>query len=159
MKILLAVDGSKYSDAATQAVIAQFSEHESEIKVLNVLQPTEFLGYPVMASESDKKQAQELVDGTARTLRTAGFRADSAGVIVGDARTSIIDTADEWHPDLIVMGSHGRSVVKRLLLGSVSEAVLHHARCSVQIVRLLSLPNSTDDARLRQTEAADKINV
>jgi nucleotide-binding universal stress UspA family protein len=53
----------------------------------------------------------------------------------GDVRLKIIDSAAEWNADLIVIGSHGRSGIPRLLLGSVAEFVARNALCSVEIVR------------------------
>ena len=47
----------------------------------------------------------------------------------------IVETAEAIHPDMIVLGSHGYSRWERLLLGSVSDSVVHHAPCSVLIVR------------------------
>ncbi|MCV4785306.1 universal stress protein, partial [Escherichia coli] len=47
----------------------------------------------------------------------------------------IIKRADEWQPDLIVVGSHGRTAIERFVLGSVSQKVLYEARCSVRIAR------------------------
>jgi nucleotide-binding universal stress UspA family protein len=57
-------------------------------------------------------------------------------VMRGDAKSAILDDAKSWGADLIVMGSHGRRGLERFLVGSVSEAVLRHAHCSVEIVRL-----------------------
>jgi nucleotide-binding universal stress UspA family protein len=53
----------------------------------------------------------------------------------GDARQEILDSAAEWHSDVIVLGSHGRHGLDRFLLGSVSESVVRHATCSVDVVR------------------------
>jgi nucleotide-binding universal stress UspA family protein len=53
----------------------------------------------------------------------------------GDARSAILDEADSWGADLIVVGSHGRTGLKRLVLGSVAAAVVAHAHCSVEVVR------------------------
>jgi len=55
--------------------------------------------------------------------------------VAESAYWSLIDRAEQWKADLIVVGSHGRSLVGRLVLGSVSQNVLHHARCSVRIGR------------------------
>jgi nucleotide-binding universal stress UspA family protein len=54
----------------------------------------------------------------------------------GDPRAVIVDHAARWNADLIVLGSHGFKGLDRLLIGSVSEAVLRHAPCSVEIVRI-----------------------
>ncbi|HKG22127.1 MAG TPA: universal stress protein, partial [Blastocatellia bacterium] len=55
--------------------------------------------------------------------------------IVGHPRYLITDEAERWGADLIVVGSHGYQGLTRLLLGSVSQAVASHAKCSVEIVR------------------------
>jgi nucleotide-binding universal stress UspA family protein len=59
----------------------------------------------------------------------------SSAVIVGGAKEVILDEAERWGADLIVVGSHGHHGLRRFLLGSVSRAVASHARCSVEIVR------------------------
>ena len=74
---------------------------------------------------------------TKSVIESAGLRICDAshGVPVGDPRSVLLDLADSWKADLIVMGSHGRHGLDRLLLGSVSEAVAMHATCSVEVVR------------------------
>jgi nucleotide-binding universal stress UspA family protein len=59
----------------------------------------------------------------------------STEIIEGSPRQAIVDEADRWGADLIVMGSRGLGTWNRLLLGSVSSAVVNHAKCSVEIVR------------------------
>jgi nucleotide-binding universal stress UspA family protein len=54
---------------------------------------------------------------------------------IGDARQVILDEATDWGADLIVLGSHGYHGIDRLMLGSVSESVAMHARCSVEVIR------------------------
>jgi len=53
----------------------------------------------------------------------------------GEPASKIIEVANNWHADLIVMGSHGRGKIQGLLLGSVSQGVLHHSPCPVLVVR------------------------
>lgn len=57
-------------------------------------------------------------------------------VKLGNPKAKIIDTAVEWHADLIVLGSHGRTGLERFLTGSVADAVARHAHCSVELVRI-----------------------
>jgi nucleotide-binding universal stress UspA family protein len=59
----------------------------------------------------------------------------SSKIIEGPPRQVIVDEAEKWGADLIVMGSRGLGAWNRLLLGSVSSAVVYHAKCSVEIVR------------------------
>ncbi|HEY4381142.1 MAG TPA: universal stress protein [Acidobacteriaceae bacterium] len=139
MKILMAVDDSKLSEARLQAVIARGRSTEMEVMVLHMLQPPGppppqmDAGYaPELASE--KKTAQVLVENIAGKLRDEGLKAQTR-VEVGDARTGIVDCAEDWGADLIVVGSHGTSGIQRFLMGSVSEFVARQAKCSVEIVR------------------------
>lgn len=144
MKILLATDGSKYSEAAAQTVASGLRTQGAEVLVLQIVEPLIFStppqmsrGYaPEMAARlQDKvKQAKESVAHTAEILRQAGFKVDSR-VAENETRTGILDIAGDWHADLIVLGSHGEKALRKFLLGSVAEFVARHAHCSVLIVR------------------------
>ena len=147
MKILLAIDESECSQAATRTVIDQFPRACADVRVLNVDEwpnrlPTSlaFAEGPTAASDilelraQRRRQGEEVVARAARQLEAAGFHTSTA-VREGDARHAILDAATEWNPDVIVLGSHGRKGLDRFLLGSVSESVMRHATCSVEIVR------------------------
>ncbi|HLY99626.1 MAG TPA: universal stress protein [Candidatus Angelobacter sp.] len=145
MKILLAVDDSKFSSAATQALSAQIPDRNSEVLVLEVVEPLYFSAPPEMApnyapemalrQKDEIKHANETVIRNAEALRRAGFTKVNSKVMEGETRSSILNTAADWRPDLIVLGSHGRKGIQRFLLGSVAEFVARHAPCSVLVVR------------------------
>ena len=148
MKILLAIDDSKFSQAAVENLMREFKPDNVEVCVLTVVEslslatPAYTYGAgPVFAQdytailEKWREEAKALVARTVKTLESAGFRATSV-VGEGDARNAILDQAERWRPDLILMGSHGRRGLDRFLLGSVSEGIARHARCSVQIARV-----------------------
>ena len=144
MKILLAIDDSKFSEAAAKSLAEQFRPQGTEVRVLHVVEPPLAMVEPPQMSpgyypelEGRLPQAREHVDRVAKTLSSADFRVTTS-VVTGDARNVILDDAAEWHADLIVLGSHGRRGLRRFFLGSVSEAVARHASCSVQIVRIPS---------------------
>lgn len=146
MRIVVPVDGSKFSDAAVQAVIAQARPQDTEIRVVHVLEPPSLLaaremgGYDFAleaAWEAEKEQAQTLVEKTAELLRSKGLKANAV-VEEGDPKSKILEAAKSWNADLIVLGSHGRKGLEHFLMGSVSEAVARHAPCSVEIVRARS---------------------
>jgi nucleotide-binding universal stress UspA family protein len=136
MKLLLAIDESRYSEAATQAVVTQFQPQGTEVKVLNVVD----LPLPIPTSDAagfrelSLKHGQELVQRAGQLLSKAGYKTQTV-VEEGDPNSKIIDEAAKWKADLIVMGSHGRKGLKRFLMGSVAQAVSRHASCSVEIVR------------------------
>ena len=144
MKILLPIDDSKFSEAAIRAVIAQAHSKDTEVRVLHVVEPPTLLvardmtGYDSTLEavwDEETKQAQVLVAKAAETLRSHGIKVTTS-VQQGEPKSLIIDASEEWHADLIVVGSHGRKALDRFLLGSVSDATARHARCSVEIVRI-----------------------
>jgi len=144
MKILLAVDDSKFSQAAIHSVLQTARPQETEVRVLHVLEPIFFppeaqtwTSSPVYTEmmEQRRQDATELVKRAAESLKAAGFKRCSYAVEGGIPKLTIVDEAKEWGADLIVLGSHGRTGLDRFLLGSISEAVARHAACSVEIVR------------------------
>jgi len=152
MKIVLAVDDSAYSEAAVKALITQFRPEGVEVKVFHAVEWLRQLPQSFMFGEGPTfdmdiqarrqrsiETAEQLVGRVAQQLQAAGFQTSTATPDT-DPRHGIIDCAAEWKADLIVMGSHGRKGIDRLLLGSVAEAVMRHASCSVELVRLPPSP-------------------
>ncbi|MDE3110075.1 MAG: universal stress protein [Acidobacteriota bacterium] len=141
MKILLCVDSSENSEAAVQVVATQYPPQKTEVRVFHVLQPVTLSAAPQMDPmytpelAAEGSEARKLVDRVAAQLRNAGFKAQPV-VAKGDIRESIVDTAEQWPADLIVVGSHGHGgPLRRILLGSVAEFVARQAPCSVLIAR------------------------
>src|SRR5579863_6517737 len=143
MKILIAIDGSDFSQAALQSVIARPWPPDTEAKILNVVEPPSLLmgremgGYDPefeVVWKALREQAKHLVAKAAEKLRETKLKV-STELVEGNPKSQIIDTANEWHADLIVLGSHGRTGLSRFLIGSVSQAVVRHAHCSVEIIR------------------------
>lgn len=146
MKILLAVDGSDCSDAAVEAFTRRPWPPESEVKVITAAEvpvPVGMEPWAVSANyfaeldKSVREAAQAVIDSALLKLKTIADKTlkVSSEIIQGPPRQVIVDEAEDWGADLIVMGSRGLGAWNRLLLGSVSSAVIHHAKCSVEIVR------------------------
>jgi nucleotide-binding universal stress UspA family protein len=146
MKILLAVDGSVCSDAAVEALARRPWPPESEVKVITAAEIPMPVGmepwvvspdYFEEMEKSVRKTAQVVLDSALAKLKTIEDKTlkISSEIIQGPPRQVIVDEAQDWGADLIVMGSRGLGAWDRLLLGSVSNAVVHHAKCSVEIVR------------------------
>jgi nucleotide-binding universal stress UspA family protein len=146
MKILLAVDGSEYSDAAVKSVASRPWPAGTIVKVFAAVElpfvpTTETWALPdsyyAELEKAQAEKAQVAIDKAVKTLR------ESQGLVfeiitethIGQAQSVILDEAEKWGADLIVLGSHGYRGFKRFLLGSVSQAVAAHANCSVEIVR------------------------
>jgi len=144
MRILLPIDDSKFSEAAVRSVTAGPWPPDTEVRVLHVVEPPSLLLDREVASHDPefeavwkalREQAKALVEKAAEGLRRSGLNA-TPSLVEGDPKSQIIDIASDWHANLIVLGSHGRKGLDRFLLGSVSEAVVRHAHCSVEIVRI-----------------------
>ncbi|HWP86160.1 MAG TPA: universal stress protein [Terriglobia bacterium] len=144
MRILLAIDDSRFSAAALEMLAAERSPATCVVRVLHVVEPLDVPyypeltePYPVSLRDIQAKRleaARRFAAGAAARLRAAGFQAEAA-VRTGSPRSLVVEVATQWRADLIVVGSHGRRGLARLLLGSVSDYVAHHAPCSVEIVR------------------------
>jgi nucleotide-binding universal stress UspA family protein len=147
MKILLAIDGSVYSDAAMDEIAARPWPPKSEVKVISAVDLPVMVGIEPWAVSADyfeqmekgiRDAAQDSINRAVSKLNAVDDKTlkISAEIIQGSPRQVIVDEAERWSADLIVMGSRGLGAWNRLLLGSVSSAVVHHAKCSVEIVRL-----------------------
>ena len=136
MKILFAVDGSEIS----QRAIAQFLDFRcpfgTELKVVSVVDFFEPFPSIEDVKEREIKAAQKLVDDTVNKLKETHKESVVSSVLLdGYAIDEILREAKTFAADLIVVGSHGRTGLSELVLGSVSRAVMHHAPCSVRIIR------------------------
>ena len=143
MKILLAIDSSEHSAAAVKAVAERPWPGKTKVRVLTAVEPVtpsaaevwyDAGGRLEQAQQEMRARAEQLTAGVAETLRGGGLLAEQV-VREGEPRSVIVDEAEEWDADLIVVGSHGYTGLKRWLLGSVAQAVVAHAPCSVEVVR------------------------
>lgn len=136
--ILLPIDGSVQSQDAVEYAVSQFDP--GEITLLHVIDPIE-AGYSATASvpgyseewyEHQTEEAEALFEDVIETLDGEDVTTD---IVVGRPSRTIVEYAEENDIDHIVMGSHGRSGVTRILLGSVAEAVVRRSPVPVTIVR------------------------
>jgi nucleotide-binding universal stress UspA family protein len=145
MKILLAVDGSTFSDAAVAEVASRPWPSGSEVKVITAIDlpvipaSDPWMESPYYFEEMEKaarENAQEVIDKALATLRKENQDLGiTSEIIQGSPKRVILEESERWGADLIVLGSHGHSAWSRLLLGSVSDAVVHNAECSVEVVK------------------------
>ena len=150
MRILVATDGSECSAKAIHAVANRPWPAESEIRLLSVVElVTPDLSttamplcapYPPSLLEQiwgeARSRGEEAVTDARKTLSAAGLKVcDCNATPVGEPRGFILDVANAWGADLIVLGSHGRHGLERLIMGSVAETVSIYAHCSVEVIR------------------------
>ena len=121
--ILTATDGSKYSDAAALEAISIAKRCGSNLIALSVA-----------ARDTNLAAAKESVERVRQIAEKEGIKVESL-TLKGTPYEVIVKTADQKNADLIVVGSHGRTGVKRLLMGSVTERVIGHSNSAVLVVK------------------------
>jgi nucleotide-binding universal stress UspA family protein len=145
-RVLVAVDGSDYAKKATKVAVMICKAVNAELVVFHAI-PVPRYSFTAEAGgiytfpltqyfESARKEAQGIVDDAVASAKKAAVRATG---LVADPTYSIVESiiqaAASHSIDLIVLGSRGFSGFKKLLIGSVSSAVVNHAHCSVLVVR------------------------
>lgn len=147
MRILLATEGSEFSEAAIEHCCRIFGEStDAEIKIISVYSlmvvPTEPFAvsaeYIQDIDEESHKQAAAVAARAEEQIRAGCPQTAtrlSSLVVSGTPERAIVEEAEQWNADLIIVGSHGYGFWERMLLGSVSDAVVHQAPCSVLVVR------------------------
>jgi nucleotide-binding universal stress UspA family protein len=146
MRVLVAVDGSEYSDAALDEVGSRAWPADSEIRVITAYElpltptPETWALPPDYFDKLDRavrERAESIKDvAVIKLAKSLDPSIKLTGnILPGPPRSIILEEADRWKADLIVIGSHGYGAWQRFLLGSVSQAVVSHAKCSVEVVR------------------------
>ncbi len=146
-RVVLAWDGSSCAARAADLLCTWPIFARSAVRVVSATDVDNpwWTGFPqpgsaelmpmfIDARDASRRHHEELAHDKATELRTAGLKAEPA-TSEGDAASEIIAAAAESNADLIVMGTHGRTGLARLVLGSVARNVLQHATCSVLVVR------------------------
>jgi nucleotide-binding universal stress UspA family protein len=138
-KILLAYDGSPCAAAALTTAISLAKAESARLTICTVVDPVAVAGQnapmpPTQAAlDRARAQAQTLLEEAAGRARGAGVAAESQ-LLEGEPAFEIVRFAKEAGADAIVVGTHGRSGIKRFFLGSVAEETLRSASCPVVVV-------------------------
>ncbi len=138
-KILVAIDGSKMSEKAVQTSVEEARVWNAKVHLLYVIETGLFSSLPmdntweVMYSMLEK-EGNDALDRMKQIASDRGVEAETH-LKQGHAGTEILRTAEELGVDLVVVGSHGKTNIDRLLLGSVSSFVVTNSKVSVTVVR------------------------
>jgi nucleotide-binding universal stress UspA family protein len=146
MKVLIATDGSEFSRAAVERCCFMFDESENtQVRIISATVPvtpgvsTQALPaglYADLQQAADRQAREAVSEAEAEVRRHPNLTADlSTAIVSGPPKQAIVEEARRWGADVIVLGSHGYGFWSRALVGSVSDAVLREAPCSVLIVR------------------------
>jgi nucleotide-binding universal stress UspA family protein len=149
MKLLFATDGSDYSKASLEKIANNPYPLESSVHIISIIDNIVFtpgnapMGatneYYAEAGRMAMSRAKDNIENAEKILHMKNpALAVTTAIINGSPKSIILDEAEKLEADLIIVGSHGYGAVKRFLLGSVSQAVALHAKCSVEIVKIKS---------------------
>lgn len=144
MKVLIALDESECSDLAFHSLLERTWPDNAEFRILTVVEPIYmqpsfggmYMEPAVTAQVEFEKLCQMRVKEKIKQMQAAFPKYAVCGdTVLGPVAESIIDDAESWGADLVVVGSHGRRGFSRFFLGSVAERVAAHAPCSVEIIK------------------------
>jgi nucleotide-binding universal stress UspA family protein len=134
-RVLVATDGSKYCRAATERAIDFSLSYGGEISVASIVDvPAEFYAEAPQVVDDMIHKAKGNAEEVKKKAEASGVKAE-AFVREGEPYQAIIDIAKARDVNIIIMGSHGRTGMKRLLMGSVAEKVIGYAPCPVLVVK------------------------
>ncbi len=146
MKIIIAADGSEFSQNAVEKFCEMFGKIENVvIEIVSVFEEIAVTGEPFGVSadwvrdmeKTEHEHAAKFAADASEAIRSriADSSQVTTKILKGAAARMIVEEAEAWGADLIIIGSHGYGFWSRALLGSVSSTVTHHAPCSVLVVR------------------------
>ncbi|KKB33290.1 universal stress protein [Bacillus thermotolerans] len=137
--ILVAVDGSEEAEQALERAIHIAADNHARLVIAHVIDNrnlVQLAQYDSSITERAKAYGQELLDGYIETAKQSGVDNVTTALEFGSPRAEISKTlAKRFEADLIVVGATGLNAVERLLIGSVSEAIIRQAACDVLVVR------------------------
>lgn len=136
-KILAPIDGSQNSLEALKSAKDMAEKFGAELVIINVQKPASFDSPDAVDEDMSvlEERAKKILDKGLEVVKDTSVKVRSEMVCCGDPADQIIYFADQEDADLIMMGSHGLSGVKRFLIGSVSNKVLQHSSKPVMIIK------------------------
>ncbi len=134
-RILLATDGSEDATLAARAAVDLSKKGRSELHVVHVWHDLPTPHFRSFVRAQLKREAQEVLQKQVERMEHAGAAIAKAHLREGRTIDEILDLGEELRVGLLTLGSRGRSGIERVLLGSVSEGIVHHARRPVLVMR------------------------
>jgi nucleotide-binding universal stress UspA family protein len=138
-KILVPTDFSELSDKSVEKAVVLAQRFNAKIDLVHVLEPAPYpeFGYVHIPMKEGglRKEAEAQFEKLRARIPPLAELVDYTPVRTGNAPYEIVQTARQLNSDLIVIGTHGRTGIKRLALGSTAEKVVRHAHCPVLVLR------------------------
>jgi nucleotide-binding universal stress UspA family protein len=134
-KILLATDGSEDAAQAREAAADLARRSDSELHLVHVWHDVPSPYAHAFVQRELRRQGQEVIDAQAKKIEDAGGSVAAAHLRGGRTSDEVIELTEELGVGLLILGSRGHGAVRRILMGSHSEAVIHHAHVPVLVLR------------------------
>jgi universal stress protein A len=134
-KILFPTDFSPFGAEALRWATALARDSGAKLIIVHVEEPPMAYGGGEMYLGAEQGDREELRKSLVQVVPADSKVAFEHKLLVGDPATAIVEAADQENADLIVIGTHGRTGLTRLLMGSVAEAVVRRAKCPVLTVK------------------------
>ncbi len=142
-RILVPVDGSRTSSRGLKEALGLAKREKAKVRLVHVVDESMAIGFAESGLDLQpmldglRENGSRLLERMRKAAAKAGVRAESQlyESMAGPAATTILRDARKWRADLIVMGTHGRRGIRRVVLGSDAEHVLREATVPVLLVR------------------------
>ena len=145
-RVIFTTDGSKFAEESLPYAVDLAKQCGAELEILSIIENPVFYGTPEATALYDaefyrslaaelEKLAQGAVDRARKQAAEAGVMA-SAKIRRGSPADEVVGEAKDWQADAIVLSTHGRTGLGRIFLGSVANAIVHHAPCPVLLHRV-----------------------
>ncbi len=134
-KILLATDGSEDAELAATTAVGVARGTASELHVVHTYRTVPSVHFDALVRQEMEREAQGILDEQVKQIEGLGGSVAQARLSEGGAAEEIVALAEEIGAGLVAVGSRGRGRIRRLLMGSVSDAVVRQAHCPVIVVR------------------------
>jgi nucleotide-binding universal stress UspA family protein len=134
-KILLATDDSGDAELAATTAVSLAKSTGSELHVVHVWRPVPSVHFDALIRQEMQREAREILDEQVKKMEGLGATVAQAHLREGSTYEEIVTFAEEIEAGLIAVGSRGRGRIRRLLMGSISDALVRHATCPVVVVR------------------------
>ncbi|GJL72940.1 MAG: universal stress protein [Nitrosomonas sp.] len=138
--ILIPVDGSSTSEHALQEALRLAQQHGAQLELVyvveNILNKEGFVIYPEL-QETIRNKGRKILTQALNVVQEAGMTAETKLLEGGGARIAsvILAEAKRWRAELIVIGTHGRTGISKLIFGSVAEGVVRTSHIPVLLIR------------------------
>ncbi len=139
-KIVVAVDGSPHAERAIEVAVDLAKHYHAALSIVTVIPAPVVVTatepwVPPQLPDAEAKYYHDILEKAKKKAEDLGAPAKKTDILEGHVVEELLTYIEKEVPDLLVIGSRGLSTARRLLLGSVSDALVHHVKCPTIVVK------------------------